>query len=56
MIKNTFWAKLHNLLEFPFKINDVKEIEENCETLYITLDNGEVYYISINKYEKDENK
>lgn len=53
MESNEFIRQLIAAIDFPFEDKDVEEVEENCGTTYITLTNGDVYYLNIGKTERD---
>ena len=38
-------------LQLPFDLDDVDDVEENCGTVWVTLKNGDVYYITCNQSE-----
>lgn len=43
MSTDTFYTELAQKITLPFEIEDVDEIEENAETIWIILKNGKVY-------------
>ena len=43
MSTETFYAVLAQKITLPFEIEEVDEIEENAETIWIILKNGKVY-------------
>ena len=47
MGRNKFWNLLTSAIDLPFSIDDVAEIEANCGTVYIELENGSVYCLNI---------
>lgn len=49
MTKDDFFAALMQVLQLPFTFEDVDDVEENCGTVWVTLKNGDVYYITCNK-------
>jgi hypothetical protein len=51
MTKETFFSQLIANLNFPFEISDVSEIESNCGSTCITLQDRSSYFIAIEKCE-----
>ena len=54
MDKTRFWELLSEDLSLPFEIENVKEIESNCGSTWIELQNGSSYFISIERCEPQE--
>jgi hypothetical protein len=40
------------LLILPFQVSEIKEVEENCGTVWITLNDGKVYSLAITETEE----
>lgn len=53
MEENKFWNHLTQGIELPFEVSDVKIIDENCGTVFIELNNGDVYHLCLLKCEDD---
>lgn len=49
-----FWKLLSNEIELPFDIEEVRQIESNCGSVWIDLDNGKTFSISIMQCEGNE--
>lgn len=47
MDSQQFWDLLRENLEIPFDIGDIKEVENSAGTLWIRMNNGETYYVSL---------
>lgn len=54
MENNKFYNLLTQALDIPFDIEDVADVDENCGTVWIELNNGDVYSLSFMKTENDD--
>lgn len=49
MTPEQFWEQISKGLEIPFEIKEVKEVDGNMDTVWITLNNGREYWINFNE-------
>jgi hypothetical protein len=54
MESNKFWNVLTTAIDLPFLEEDVKEISSNDKTVWIELNDGDTYYLTIQKCEPSE--
>lgn len=54
MESNKFWNLLTQYMEFPFDTEEVKSIDANAGTIWVELNNGEVYYLTVQQCEPQD--
>jgi coenzyme F420-reducing hydrogenase beta subunit len=52
MESSEFYQELYQAIELPFEVEQVEDIETNCGSVWITLKDGSIYYITIAKCEE----
>ena len=52
MESNKFFNLLTQAIELPFEVEDVSDISEGAGTIYIDLDDGRCFYLTIKECEQ----
>lgn len=53
MEENEFYRELASKITLPFSMEEVDYVEENADTTWIVLKNGEVYALSVIRCEPE---
>ena len=49
MTQNEFQENLFNSIEWPFELEEVIEVESNCGSVWINLQDGRSFFVMIGK-------